>query len=170
MSLKEQYDTLDRLAATAPHRVPRCPKCRLVLPCRIDGRYGECDAREVTNESYNRTCDLIRAIMSVSEEEAAKEAAKEVTTGRSWRRTAEKDTALARAKADYLARAEKAGRKIQTHCKNGHEQTGDNVYECLRGGWYRTLCAPCLKARYAAERMEKQNGTTGIPGSVCGVV
>lgn len=59
MSQRLRYKALE---AAQPHRVPRCKTCHLVLPCRNDGRFGPCDAREVTNGSHAAICALIAAI------------------------------------------------------------------------------------------------------------
>lgn len=33
--------------------------------------------------------------------------------------------------------------KNKTHCKRGHEFTGENVYLRNRGGWYERVCKKC---------------------------
>jgi hypothetical protein len=129
------YDQLDRLPA---HRVPRCTSCRLVLPCRNDGTYGPCDARDVSHESHAGVCELLRAVFAAPASDVADEP--------------EDDD-----RNDRLAAARTASNTTRpARCKAGHEQSAENIYEGLRNGKYRAWCRVCQTEQYRRKQDEKR--------------
>lgn len=149
MTNREQYDLYER---TPRHRIPRCPNCNLILPCRNDGAYGPCDAREVTTESYDNNCALIRAIFGLNLRQTDRDEAEETRVAKR----------KARAAAVYAAKIASKGRTYgpgKTHCRRGHAQNETTVYEGLRGNVLRTWCKICQLENYARKNEARRDQT-----------
>ena len=151
MTTAEHYELLQRMP---PHRVPRCPNCRLILPCRQDGAFGPCDARELTSESMNNLFALVRAVFEdggkVSDKRLASERelyAKKV--GRPVRAYGVKTP------VEYTGPVGKPG----VFCKRKHEQTVENLYAGVRNGKLRQWCRPCQLERYAEKDKTRRDQT-----------